>query len=458
MPVSAATSAQRLLVAPPVGAGLGEPAGADQSGRRTGLGRLAQRVRRSRPPGTQSTARSIGAPMGRGGLGDRGVQPWSGSGAGVDQRTGPGTRPASGPSPRRACRVAARRRSRRCCGREQRRPGRCSARSAADQVGAGRTARRRSVRGRRPASSRPAISTAAQAVHAAGRVAPRARTGSSAACRRCADDQRRTQSGGRAPLEARVGGDPSSVSGAVDRHARPDAAGAGGHRRSGAVGPRRSSPAAIAADRRRRPARRGTACPGARPRAAARQPVDAVHERRVAPRELPARDAAGEEVEGELRGLERVVVAAEVLPPGQARPRRVLDLLDRGGGAPRSVQCARQVVAVRVEGRRPARPRPPWPSWCRSRRRSARCARRRPAAPTLPLCQRPACAGCGSWPSGSCSTSRVPVDLLGEQLLQVALVFSSLGPGRLRDVERVEPGPAPGVLVGLDDEGAHAGR
>src|SRR6266700_188649 len=40
-------------------------------------------------------------------------------------------------------------------------------------------------------------------------------------------------------------------------------------------------------------------------------------------------DAAGEKVVGELPWLERVVVAAEVLPPGEAWPGRVLNPADR---------------------------------------------------------------------------------------------------------------------------------
>ena len=47
---------------------------------------------------------------------------------------------------------------------------------------------------------------------------------------------------------------------------------------------------------------------------------------------------------------------------------------------------------------------------------------------------------------------RVPVDLLGEELLEVGAGLLVAGAGRLGDVELVEAGRAPGLLVGLDDE------
>ena len=47
------------------------------------------------------------------------------------------------------------------------------------------------------------------------------------------------------------------------------------------------------------------------------------------------------------------------------------------------------------------------------------------------------------------------VDLVGEQLLQVGLRLLVAWPRRLGDVELVQACRAPGVLIGLDDEGRH---
>ena len=91
----------------------------------------------------------------------------------------------------------------------------------------------------------------------------------------------------------------------------------------GRRGDRHDPPVELAAAQRQRGGQRGSA-------EAARPPARHVgHEAGVAGGELVERDGPGEEVEGELGGVEVVVVAAEVLPPRQAGPGRALDLVHR---------------------------------------------------------------------------------------------------------------------------------
>jgi hypothetical protein len=70
----------------------------------------------------------------------------------------------------------------------------------------------------------------------------------------------------------------------------------------------------------------------------------------------------------------------------------------------------------------------------------------------------PGAAGAEVAPAGVVGQQPASVDLLGEQLLQVSLADRVAGPRWLRHVELVEPGAAPGRLVGLDDERRGVGR
>ena len=107
---------------------------------------------------------------------------------------------------------------------------------------------------------------------------------------------------------------------------------------------------------------------------------------------------------------------------------------------------------------RPARSRPPSRAWCPSRSRSGRCARRRRAARS---------GRRTSARSGPCESavhrvrlpiSEWPCSCPANACLQVAQGGEVGGVGRGLPGRGLEPGTAPGLLVGLDEERAPAAR
>src|SRR6266545_3916918 len=178
------------------------------------------------------------------------------------------------------------------------------------------------------------------------------------------------------------------------------------------------------------------------------------HELRIAPRQLLPADGAGEEVEGELPRLERVVVAPEVLPPRQTWPGRGLDLLHGRPGhglvvVQRGIHFARMPQHCGGQCDRVLH------RHLRSGADGEVCGVRGVAEQyDVAVVPPRRTAGAEVVPPGVVDQQRPPVDLLGEQLLEVCLGLLVAHPGRLGDVELVEPGCLPRSLVGLDDEGA----
>ena len=112
--------------------------------------------------------------------------------------------------------------------------------------------------------------------------------------------------------------------------------------------------------------------------------VHGLRELRVAEAQVFLGDApaAGQQVEGELRGV-LVLVLADALEPFQARPgRRAGWTPPRAGARPRRRTARIRRPGVRG-GKPPGRGNLPWRAWCRNRWRSARCGRHRPRSTTL---------------------------------------------------------------------------
>ena len=188
--------------------------------------------------------------------------------------------------------------------------------------------------------------------------------------------------------------------------------------------------------------------------------VNAGDERVVPEAQLGFGQAAGEEVVGELPGRQGVVGTAEVLPPRQARARRVLDLghqrlpgrfVGGQGGVDVSAVFAerghqRDRVLHRHLGARADREVGGVRGVAEQRDRGA-------PDPVPPAAGAP---GPEVTPPGVVDEQRMPVGLLGEEILQVGLALLVARAGRLGDVELVQAGCSPGRLVGLDDEGGDA--
>jgi hypothetical protein len=175
---------------------------------------------------------------------------------------------------------------------------------------------------------------------------------------------------------------------------------------------------------------------------------------RVALADLVDVDAAGEEVEGELGGIEGIVVTGKVFPPAQAAACLVLDFghlrLALGlvvGEGSFEIVLVRSDFPDQGDGVLHGHLGPgSYGEVCGVHGIAQQ--------DDVALVPGPRPAGAEIRPAGAVGHQRFTGDVLGKKLFEETLRLQVRGSRGLADIEFVEPGLAPGFLIGFDNEGA----